>query len=360
MNVLARRFCNQRLVASRLRDPAALVSWMGAVQAQEYPHARWGLGLRLANVSDAEVAAAFDDGRILRTHILRPTWHFVAPADIRWMLSISGPRVHVFNGFSYRQGSLDAKARARGADIICRALEGHRHLTRKELATHLKAARLPSAGQHLASLVMHAELEGLICSGPRRGKQFTYALMDERVPAAPVVDTDEALGRLVEQYFSSHGPATIRDFAWWSGLTTAQAKRGIGVAGPALDRREIDGREHWFAMNQHVSRARPALVHLLPCYDEFLIAYRDRQWSTSPGFSADRYGPANVFVHQLLIDGKVRGAWRRDVARDGVTAVTVRTGDRLSATERTALEAAVERLARFLGHEVTLDVQSAR
>ena len=253
---LAARFANQQLVKPEFRDPANLVAWMGAVQAQDFPGARWALGMRLSGATDLDILDAFDEGRILRTHILRPTWHFVAPADIRWMLAVSAPRMHVANGSSYRTNGLESSSLPRGAAIICRALEGGRHLTRGELGDQLASAGLPHTGSALAHIVMFAELEALICSGPLRGRQFTYSLLDERVPPAASLDPDEALGELARRYFTSHGPATVRDFAWWSGLTTTLVRRGLAVAGRHLARREADGREHWFAAAAPAARKR--------------------------------------------------------------------------------------------------------
>ena len=349
---LAIRVAQQSLASPRFDDPAALVAWMGAVQAQDVAGARWAIGMRLRSATDAALLAACDEGRLLRTHVLRPTWHLVAPQDIRWLLALTAPRVHVANGFSYRTHGLDARRLARGADVIGRALQGHRHLTRTELGEQLRAARLPHAGSALAHVVMFAELEGLICSGPMRGRQFTYALIDERVPPAAPLAPDEAVGELARRYFTSHGPATLRDFVWWSGLTTVQARRGIAVAGRTLERRECDGREHWLAADAPVSAARPSPVFLLPNYDEFLIAYRDRQWTTRAGTKAAAYGPASSLPHQLLVSGRVEGAWRRRERADAIE-ITIECWRRLTRPERQALAGQARRLEAFAGRTVT-------
>ena len=188
-----------------------------------------------------DVEQAFNDGQILRTHVLRPTWHFVAPEDIRWLLALSAPRIHAANAYYYRQAGLDAKTFAKSCAMIHRALEGGKTLTRAELAVHLKRAKVPADGLKLAYLMMHAELEGVICSGPRRGKQFTYALLDERVPATKPKTRDEALAELARRYFASHGPATVRDFAWWSGLTVKDAQQAIDSVRPRLESSTIGG-----------------------------------------------------------------------------------------------------------------------
>lgn len=354
MDPLRLRFAGHCLTRHPFRDPADLVAWLGAVQAQDFPGARWALGLRLAGVDDAAIRRAFDEGRILRTHVLRPTWHLVAPHDIRWLLALTGPRVQKANGFSYRTNGLDRTRLVRGAEVIVRALEGGRHLTRAELRERLVAAKLPHGGNAIAHLIIYAELEGLICSGPLRGRQGTYALLDERVPPTAPLDPDEALGELTRRYFTSHGPATIRDFTWWAGLTAAQAKRGIEIAGTALASREIDGLACWFAPSvaRTARRGRPNVL-LLPNFDEFLVAYRDRQWTMRPGTPAARYGLATPLPHQVLIDGVVEGAWRRRDGDDGVE-LTVQLWRPLDRIGRTALAAQADRLAAFLGARATM------
>jgi hypothetical protein len=269
------------------------------------------------------------------------------------MLALSAPRVHVANGFSYRRDGLEPKALARGAHAIARALEGGHHLTRTELAAVLKRARLPHAGQALAYMVMHAELEAVICSGPRRGKQFTYALLDERVPAAPALTKDEALAELVRRYFTSHGPATIRDFTWWSGLTVAQTRAGLALAGTAVESRELDGRTYWQAPAVAPPKSRRPLVRLLPIYDEFLIAFRDRQWASSALSEAPLARTPNTFAHQLVVDGRVEGSWIQVRGSQEVT-IQVTPWARLTDRIRKAVELEADRYGRFLQAQVRL------
>jgi hypothetical protein len=352
-DLLAARIANQCLTGSTLRRPEDVVAWMGAVQAQEFGPARWGVGQRMVGATDAAIEQAFNDGRILRTHLLRPTWHFVHPRDIRWMLELSAPRVHVANGFSYRRDGIDGKVRARGEKVIARALEGGRHLTRTELAAALKTAKLPHVGQALAYIVMHAELEGVICSGPRRGKQFTYALLDERVPPSPTRSRDEALAELTRRYFTSHGPATMRDFTWWSGLTVAQARTGIGLLGTSLERIEIDGRTCWQARAVAPRAARAPMVRLLPIYDEFLVAFRDRDWVRSAAATSPVTMAPNTFAHQLVVNGRVEGSWTQ-VRSPREVEVRITPWATVSSRVRKAIAAESERYSAFLQAPVRL------
>ena len=333
-----------------------MVAWFGAVQAQEYGPAKWALGLRMADgATDAQVQRACDEGRILRTHVMRPTWHFVAASDIRWLLELTAPRVHRVMSYYNSELGLDARTLTRCAAIIERALGGGHHLTRAELAARLDRARLPMTGSRLARVVMHAELEGIICSGRRAERHSTYALVSERAPKARRLSRDEALATLGQRFFSSHGPATIRDFAWWSGLTIADGKRAIEMI---RAQREADGGlTYWSLGHSRPSAARDRLAYLLPIYDEYLVAYRDRK--------AVPHGPAKIpfssngwvtFQHALVIGGHVAGTWRVTRSAGGLQ-VRVTPLRRLNATERRMLTAAVERYEEFLGLPVTFAIE---
>jgi hypothetical protein len=230
--------------------------------------------------------------------------------------------------------------------VFERALGDHGCLTRRELGAHLHRAGLPSRSMELAHIAMYAELEGLICSGPRRGKQSTYALLANRAPKGPRLQRDEALAELTRRYFRSHGPATIRDFVWWSGLKTADAKRGLEMIG--AHRREIAGLIYWSLGRDPASRPRSkASLHLLPIYDEFLVAYRDHRAVPRPAYALGN------FQHALAVGGRVAGTWRTTPASKGV-AVIVETLRRLTPLERRALDQQLTRYQHFLGVPVSL------
>src|SRR5688572_10872776 len=222
------RLHNQHISQVGFRQPAEVVGWLGAVQAQDYAAAKWALALRAPGLTDADVDRALADGSILRTHVLRPTWHFVLPDDIRWMLALTAPRINALSAYYYRQMGLDDATFARSNDVLAKALQGGQQRTREELAAVLHQAGIYN-GELLAFtyLMIRAELDGVVCSGARRGKQFTYALLDERAPQARQLTRDEALAELARRYFSGHGPATLADFVWWSGLTVTDARSGL-------------------------------------------------------------------------------------------------------------------------------------
>jgi Winged helix DNA-binding domain len=356
--IVGQRLLNQKLVRSDLKKPVEIVSWLGAVQSQDYAGAKWALALRAPALTDADVDRAFDRGDILRTHILRPTWHFVAPKDIRWMLKLTAPRILARNRLYCRKTGLDDRSLARSRKLIERALAGGRHLTRAELAAVLDRAGIPGAGVRLAYLVMDAELGGVICSGPRLGKQFTYALLEERAPKTRALTNDEALAELTKRYFASHGPATLRDFVWWSGLTVKLAKSGMDMLGRAVVSEAVNGLTYWSVPPARVRRspaqAATPVIHLLPNYDELMNALRERSLFQDPAAQP----PANAFLrfpHQLAIDGIMRGAWRRTLTNRGII-ITVRPFKPLARPEKRALDEAVERYGRFASMPATLAI----
>jgi hypothetical protein len=353
-----RRLRRQILSAAPLRKPEDVVTWFGAVQAQEYEHAKWALALRARpGTSSGDVERAFDEGRILRTHVMRPTWHFVAPADIHWLLELTAPCVHRRMAPYDRQLELDARTMTRTRRVFERALRDGRFLTRAELGEHLQLAGLSMTNIQLAHVAMHAELERVICSGPRKGKQFTYALLAERAPTVRPLDRDEALATLARRFFRSHGPATLRDFSWWSGLAAVDVKRAVDIIQPA--REDVEGRAYWTYDRDPRRAAREPAAHLLPIYDEYLIAYRDRHavphgLSTMGGVR--RFA---TFQHALVIDGQVAGTWRPERSARGVQ-VDAAPQRRLTRRDREALAEAGRRYERFVAAPVVFSIHARR
>jgi hypothetical protein len=324
------------------------------MQSQDYPGAKWGIGLR-AEVTDEEVDRACDEGSIVLTHILRQTWHFVARDDIRWMLALSGPRVNAVNAHYYRTLDLDERTLTRSRDAVERALRDGAQLTRPELGAVLHRAAIVAAGTRLAFLTMRLELDAVICNGARRGSQLTYALLDARIPRAKTLDRDAALAELARRYFTSHGPATLRDYVWWSGLTVRDAKAGIELARSSLVRDEVDGFTYWSADRRTPKAPASPRAHLLPNYDEYLIAHKDRHLVVSRGSGDSVTRIKDPFVHHLVIDGRLAGSWTRTV-KDGSVDVRCAIYARPSVEARRAIDAAVASLGRFMERPSTSSV----
>jgi Winged helix DNA-binding domain len=352
--LVASRLRAQRLVGAPFKTAVDAVRWFGAVQAQDYPAAKWALGLRLKGATEAQIDRLCDGGAILRTHVLRPTWHFVLPEDIQWMLRLTGPKIRQGIAGRYRQLELDDDTVKRAQVAFAAALERGGHLTRAELGEVLTAAGIAPDGQRLPHLISAGELTGLLTSGPRRGKQHTWALLKERAPKARVLDRDEAIGELTRRYFCSHGPAQVRDFVWWSGLTGAETRKGIELAGDALEHHAFEGNDYWFDATLSVSRAAMS-AHLLPNFDEYTVGYTDRSAMLHPAhpFRPKLFAFSSILANVVTVAGQVVGAWRRTVTRNGLR-VEVRPLAKLAAAERTAVDEAGGRMSRFLESPVEI------
>ena len=349
-DIARRRLAGQHLTAPTLAGPADVVRRLGAVQAQDYPGAKWAVALRTRGiVADSVVEQAVADGSIVRTHVLRPTWHFVAPADIRWMLALTAPRVSAAMAHYNRKLELDAVVFRRSNAALTRALRDGQQLTRAELAAVLRRARIGVDGsQRLGHLMMQAELDAVVCSGARRGKQFTYALLEERVPAAPTLDRDEALLELTKRYFATRSPATPYDFAWWSGLTVADATKGIQMASPALEREVLGGRVYWSDPSAESASTASLTAHLLPNYDEYFIGFKDRSAIGQRLKSSELVtGGDALTAHVVAVDGQLVGGWRRTLTKQGV-AVELKLLTRLTSAEERAVELAARAYGEFL------------
>ena len=354
-DIARRRLANQSLTAPTRTTPADVVRALGAVQAQDYAGAKWAVGLRTHDAVDEDVEQALSDGSIIRTHVLRPTWHFVAPADVRWMLALTAPRIKAAMAYYDRKLELDDAVFRRSNEAIQRALHGGKHLARTELADVLRRARVDVTGsQRLGHLVMRAELDGLICSGARRGKQFTYALLEERVPPAAALDRDDALLELATRYFASRSPATAKDFAWWSGLTVADATKGIQLAGASLERETMDGQTYWSGASPRPRRTTAATAHLLPNYDEYFIGFKDRSAIGQRLKSCELVTGGDALTgNVVIVDGQLVGGWNRALAKTTVV-VDIRLSTRLTVAETRAVAVAAQAYGEFLGLSVEL------
>jgi hypothetical protein len=356
------RLRNSRLVGPPLATPEAVVEWFGAVQSQDVPGALWGLAQRMARGAGPTIeaiGAAMDEGRVVRTHAMRPTWHFLVPADLRWIQALTGPRVQRAIGTMSGRLGLAPADFARAVSAMRSAMRGGAALTRAELRAVVATVGIDGSDNlAIGVLGMHAELEAVICNGPRRGKDATYALVDERIPPVPRMAQEDALRELTIRYFRSHGPALAHDMAWWSGLRVSDVRRGIELAGLSLDGRRIDGRDYWAAagaLEADPDQAPAPHVLLLPNYDEYLGSYVDYGPVMDEALPRPRGVNDVLGAHIVVRDGLVVGGWRRRLA-PGRATLTVTLLIRLASAELDALGAAADAFGRFVGLPVDLRV----
>jgi hypothetical protein len=349
------RLANQRL-SMPLASPVEVVRWLVAVQAQDFPVAKWSLAQRASGANDASLDRAFSEGAILRTHVLRPTWHFVLPADLRWLVELTAPGINRRMAPYDRRLELDDAVYASSNALIAKALGRGGHRTRRELAAALQAGGIALDTQRLGHLMLRAEVDLVVCSGAPRGKQQTYALVEERVPRTRSLPREEALAELARRYFASHGPATVRDFGWWSGLASADARRGVESLGKRLEREVVGGRTYLFAA-QVPGAGRSPRGLLLQGYDEYVIAYSESRDVFDPsGLSRSLARGRVSYPHAVVFDGEVKGRWRRSPGNVAVLEVALR--ERSSPELRRALLAEVGRYGRFVGARAELRLQA--
>jgi len=327
-------------------DPAQTVRRLLAVQAQDFAGAKWSVGLRTPGATDAAIDASLAAGEIARSWPMRGTLHFVAPEDLGWMLSLTAERTIRSAAGRHRELGLTERDFGLARDAAVEHLSGGRALTRDELLARFVDAGVAVTGLRGIHLIQRLSQWRVLVYGPLAGKQHTFALLDDRVPNPRRLERDEALGEFAARYFAGHGPATVRDFAWWSSLTLADARRGLELARPGLDELDVDGTPLFLARDL-VSADRA--VHALPGFDEFLLGYQDRSAPLAADDAARVVpGKNGLFLPTIVVDGEVVGTWRRTVSAKTVTIESAPFGT-LSARDASAFDAALERFAAFVG-----------
>jgi DNA glycosylase AlkZ-like len=351
------RLTSQMLGDTRAPSAEQAVSWLLGVQAQEPRWARWSLGLRTHGCTDADVKRAISSRRIVRAWLFRGTLHLVAAEDLSWLMSLLAPRIIGGNTRRYRQLGLDDATFARSQMLIRDAIESSGPLTRAELAAHLARGGVPARGQQVPHLLQRATLDGLICHGPERGSEPTFALVSDWVGTRRSFDREEALRQLAIRYFSSHGPATKQDFAWWAGLTAGDAASAITSAAElvAID---ADGVRHW-AVGGVPSGALAGSGHLLPRFDGYLLGYKQRSLALDPVNARAVNTGGGMPKPTAIVDGRVIGTWGYTTKKKDVV-VTVEPFRRLGRDERDALRRAAQRLDAFNPSPVTLQLGRPR
>ena len=287
------RLLNQQIARHQLATPAAVVAALGAMQAQDYTGALWAIGLRMSTAVQADIEQAISGRTIIRTWPMRGTLHFVAAVDVVWMLELLTPRIVAGSAGRLRQLELDDATLARSREVLAHALEGGKQLTRGAIFGVLEAAGISTAGQRGYHILGQLAQGGLICLGAHEGKQPTFVLLQEWAPNARRLEREAALAELATRYFTGHGPATLQDFVWWSGLKISDARAGIRLAAERLIQEETDGVAYWMAHTMPVLSDNLPDVYLLPGFDEYMLGYRDRVQHSTPSTSKRSY-PATM------------------------------------------------------------------
>ncbi|MEN6329611.1 MAG: winged helix DNA-binding domain-containing protein [Methanobacteriaceae archaeon] len=338
------RLHNQQLLEAMFKEPNQLLSWLGAVQAQDYPGAKWSLGLRLLESTDFLIEKSIRKKEIVRTWLMRGTLHFVAASDVRWMLTLLAPRIIARNARRYRELGLDESTLARSNEILDGVLQDREELSRTELLKILNKNGISTLGQRAAYILQRASLDGLICQNVTTRNNPTYQSLDF-LPESKAMKPKDALRELAKRYFTTRGPATLKDFVWWSGLRMADARTGLEGVMSDLVPETIDSQTYWRIPSTKAGLDHSPHVHLLPSFDEFLISYKDRRASLDTP-AAQKVAVGNRFKNTIAIDGRVVGTWKRDLKKNKVT-ITTKLFRKLNSLENNALKIAERRFVEF-------------
>lgn len=342
------RLASQQIAGTRLKTAEDIVGRLGAIQAQDLPMALWAIGVRLPHATVGTIEAAVSRGAIIRTHLLRPTWHFAAAADIRWMLALTAPQILGAMKARHNQLGLAPAVLTKSFAVLEKALRGGIHLTREDLIAALGRAKIATADGRASHLFLCAEAAGLICSGAMKNGKATFALLEEWVPRTEALPKEEALARLAVRYFKGHGPATFQDFIWWSGLPVGQARQALESVKRNLRSETVASATSWFSGGLSVSPSAPDSAYLLPAFDEFLIGYKDRRASLPHESRHKAVSSNGIFRPIVVVNGRIVGTWKKAAA---AATATLDFFERPDSDIRALIDKAAARYGRFIARK---------
>jgi len=347
MNIAAIRLINHQLSGTEYTTPRQIVAYFGMMQAQDFNSAKWAIGARLSGCTEKQVQEAFDKGEIIRTHVLRPTWHFVTPENIRWMLQLSGKRIMQSMKSRDHELGLTEEIYTKCYRIVENAFEKEDNITREELVKILHNAGMKVDASQFYHVITGAEANGIVCSGAMRGKDQTYALLEKRVPATKPLTKEESLAKLARIYFTAHGPATLHDFVWWSGLTVSEVRQGLESVQTELISEIIDGQKYWMPdIDFRLSEGRSEL-HLLPAFDEYIVGYKDRTAVLTSEDHRKAISSNGVFRPVVVKNGRVIGLWKKAVS--GKKKITLTPFEAVDHSTQQLIDKATEKFQKFCG-----------
>jgi hypothetical protein len=347
------RLASQHIAGAKFNTPRQIARWMIAMQAQDYAMLKWALGVRLPGSTLKSIEQAINAGELLRTHLLRNTWHLASAEDIQWLLALRSPRIKASLNPRLVELELSEAVISKSHSVLEKCLRDGNHSSREELILALEKTDITTTQNRASHLFMLAELEGLICSGADKDGKPTYALLAERAPIRPVFSREEALAKLASGYFSSRGPASLKDFTWWSGLTATEAHLALELVKGSFDTQTIDGLQYWFLERELDPRP---VAHFLPAFDELIISYTNRSAAIPKDYFRQAVYENGIFRPVIVVDGQVVGIWKRTLKKNKVI-VETEFFDLSRVIEPTLIEKAALEYGRFLGKELEFKVK---
>lgn len=348
------RMASQKILKTNFHEPQEIVNHLGAMQAQDYTMAKWAIGSR-CDATEKSIEEAINSGKIIRTHILRPTWHFVSAEDIHWMLDFSGPQVKKIILSAAKKYDLDEKKLKKINASIEKILLNNKSLTREEIIRELGFKKETDQNFSSTLIMGYAELDGLVCNGNMKGRQITYSLLEEKVPKTKTKLTkEEGLAKLAKRYFESHGPATLPDFTWWSGFPATTAKLAVLSIESELDSVEVDGKKYWFKKGLTCELNAPKKIHFLPSFDEILISYKTREITIAKEHQANAFTNNGIFWPIIIENEKVIGIWKRSLNK-GYTKIETSFFESISQKKKALVFEAIKPFENYLETKIIIE-----
>lgn len=342
------RLYNQQLAHHQFTTVGELVAWMGAIQAQDYAGGKWAIGARMDGMTDADVEKAIVNKEIIRSWPMRGTLHFVSPLDIRWMQRLTTPKL--MSGLAKRWAylGLDNKTVERARDVFAKTLKGGKCFIRKKMLAALERAKISTASQRGYHMLWYAAQTSLLCFGPVKGKEQTFVLLDEWTPEQKKLTREESLAEYAKLYFRSHGPATMQDFMWWTGLPARDLKVGIELAKSFLREEIIEGKAYWLGKDVPEVTDISKTAYLLPPFEEYLLGYKDRTAVLDLAHAQKIVPGLNGMYKPIVVaGGQVVGIWQRTIKKD-TAYITVTPFEKFTGAQEKAIAKAVKRYGEFL------------
>ncbi len=346
-DIVRYRLYNQQITHQEFDTPEDVVYWLGAVQAQDYRNSLWAIGLRTKKATEKDIEHAIENKKIVRTWSMRGTLHFVPAEDVRWMLKLLAPRIIVRSARRFKELELDNKIFFKSKDLLIKALGGGKRLTRKSIFELLEKSKIATASQRGYHILFKLAHDGLICFGNHEGKQPTFVLLDEWIPNSKNLSKEESLAEITIRYFTSHGPATLHDFIWWSGLPAEDARTGLKIVEPQLIKTTFAGQTYFMPPDIPSIKNRQTCF-MLPNWDEYMVAYRDRSAALDPKHKDFVYSGNGIFYPVILYNGKVVGKWGREIKKDKVAVGTTEFIP-LNKTQHNSIAKEIMRYCKFIG-----------
>jgi hypothetical protein len=357
MDISGSRLFSQKIEQTGFTSAKELVSWMGAMQAQDYAMSKWAIGSRLVHSTDEMVETALNNGEIIRSHLMRPTWHLVSADDIYWMNDLSATKIRQNFKSRHRDLELSEEMILKSEKVFEKAISKEGNLTRDELDAELQKVNLITVENQLYHLLFCAELDGILCNGAVKNGKQTYDLLSRRVPNRRTLFREESLAELAKRYFQSHGPATIDDFVWWSGLSITDARKGLESIKSGLNSEIINSKTYWFSNTFSDLQPDKTSVHLLPAFDEFIIGYCDRSASLSLTNNPKAVSSNGIFHPIVVVNGQVIGTWKRTSKKELVI-LSANLFQTPTLSLKSAIEEEANRFGQFLNKRTEINIKT--